>query len=95
MKLRFQIRRDTLREDSVAGLVLGVLSVPNGLATGLRAGVNPLAGLYAYMVGTITGAFFTSSVFMAFQAWGAMAMVVADVPAVHDASGPTPSWPGS
>jgi hypothetical protein len=49
------------------------------------------------MGGTITGAFFTSSESMAFQARGAMAMVmvVADVPAVHDASGPTPSWPGS
>ena len=88
MKLRLPIRRDTLREDSVAGLVLGVQSVPDGLASGLLAGVNPLAGLYAYMVGTITGAFFTSSAFMAVQATGAMSMVVADVPAVHDASDP-------
>jgi sulfate permease, SulP family len=40
------------------------------------------------MVGTITGAFFTSSTFMAVQGTGAMAMVVADVPAVHDASDP-------
>ena len=88
MKLRLPIRRDTLRADSVAGLVLGVQSVPDGLASGLLAGVNPLAGLYAYMVGTITGAFFTSSAFMAVQATGAMSMVVADVPAVHDASDP-------
>ena len=44
--------------------------------------------MYAYMVGTITGAFFTSSTFMAVQGTGAMAMVVADVPAVHDASDP-------
>ena len=89
MKLRFPIRRDTLREDSVAGLVLGVESVPDGLASGILAGVNPLAGLYAYMIGTITGAFFTSSAFMAVQATGAMSMVVAEVPAVHDASDPT------
>ena len=88
MKLRFPSRRDTLREDSVAGLVLGVQSVPDGLASRLLAGINPLAGLYAYMVGTITGAFFTSSAFMAVQATGAMSMVVADVPAVHDASDP-------
>ena len=88
MKLHFSIRRDTLRADSVAGLVLGVQSVPDGLASGLLAGVNPLAGLYAYMVGTITGAFFTSSAFMAVQATGAMSMVVADVPAVHDAKDP-------
>ena len=37
MKLRLPIRRETLR-DAAAGLVLGVQSVPNGLATGLRGG---------------------------------------------------------
>ena len=88
MKLRFPSRRDTLGEDSVAGLVLGVQSVPDGLASGILAGANPLAGLYAYMVSTITGAFFTSSAFWAVQATGAMSMVVADIPAVHDASDP-------
>ena len=41
----------TLREDSRAGLVLGVQSVPDGLATGLLAGLNPLSGLHAYIVG--------------------------------------------
>ena len=83
MGRRFPIRRDTLREDSVAGVVLGVQSVPDGLATGLLAGVNPLAGLYAYMVGTFTGALITSSSFMAIQGTGAMAMIVADVPGLH------------
>ncbi|MFN8034450.1 MAG: SulP family inorganic anion transporter [Acidimicrobiia bacterium] len=82
-RLRFPIRRDTLRADGVAGLVLGVQSVPDGLATGLLAGVNPLSGLYAYLFGTITGACVTSSAFMAVQATGAMAMVIADVDAVH------------
>jgi len=82
------IRRETLREDAVAGLVLGVQSVPDGLATGLLAGVNPLSGLYAYLVGTITGACVTSSSFMAIQGTGAMAMIVADVPAVHGAKDP-------
>ena len=68
-----------LRQDAVAGLVLGVQSVPDGLATGLLAGVNPLAGLYGYMVGTVTGALGTSSTFMAVQGTGAMAMLIADV----------------
>ena len=76
-------RRDSLRQDAVAGLVLGVESVPDGLAAGLLAGVNPVFGLNAYMVGTVTGALFTSATFMAVQATGAMAIVVADVPAVH------------
>ena len=67
-------RRETLREDSVSGLVLGVQSVPDGLATGLLAGVNPVSGLYAYIVGTIVGAVATSSAFMVVQATGAMAV---------------------
>jgi SulP family sulfate permease len=75
----------SIRQDAVAGVVLGVQSVPDGLATGLLAGVNPLAGLYGYLVGTATGALFTSSSFMAVQGTGAMAMVLADVGAVHDA----------
>jgi len=88
MKFRLPIRRDTLREDAVAGLVLGVQSVPDGLATGLLAAVNPLSGLYAYLVGTGSGAFFTGSSFMAIQATGAMAIIVADVPSVHHGSDP-------
>ena len=70
----------------MAGLVLGVQSVPDGLATGLLAGVNPLAGLYAYMVGTFTGALVTSSAFMAIQGTGAMAMIVADVPGLRESA---------
>ncbi len=77
-----------LRQDIPAGAVLGVESVPDGLATGLLAGVNPLAGLNAYMVGTVAGALVTSSSFMAVQGTGAMAILVADVDAVHDATDP-------
>ncbi len=86
--LRSLYNRKTLREDAVAGLVLGVESVPDGLAGGLLAGVNPVFGLYGYMVGTVTGALFTSATFMAVQATGAMAMVVADVPSVHSGEDP-------
>lgn len=82
------LRPSTLRQDGVAGLVLGVQSVPDGLATGLLAGVNPLSGLYAYMVGTFTGALVTSSAFMAIQGTGAMAMIVADVPQIHGSGEP-------
>jgi len=88
MKLRIPVRRDGLGKDAVADLVLGVESVPDGLAVGLLAGVNPLSGLYSYLFGTIGGSFFTSSAFMAVQATGAMAIVIADVPAVHSAADP-------
>ena len=88
LKLRALFSRETLKDDAVAGLVLGVESVPDGLAGGLLAGVNPVFGLYAYMMGTFTGGLFTSSSFMAVQATGAMAIVVADVGAVHGAEDP-------
>jgi sulfate permease, SulP family len=54
--------------------------------TSQLAGVSPLAGLYAYLFGTVGGSLFTGSAFMAVQATGAMAIVIADVPAVHSAS---------
>jgi SulP family sulfate permease len=85
VKFRVAIGRETLGKDAVAGLVLGVESVPDGLAAGLLAGVNPLSGLYAYMFGTIGGSLFTSSTFMAVQATSAMSIIVVDVPAVHSA----------
>jgi len=58
-----------------AGAALGLVSVPDGLAAGLLAGVSPVAGLYAYLVGTIAGATATSSAFMTVQATGAMAVL--------------------
>ena len=79
--------RKTLKQDAVAGLALGVVSVPDGLAGGLLAGVNPVFGLYGYMMGTLTGALFTSATFMAVQATGAMAIVVSDVPQVSGGEG--------
>ena len=59
-----------MRQDLVAGFVLGIESVPDGLASGLLAGVNPLAGVYGYMVGTVAGGLTTSSAFMAVQGTG-------------------------
>jgi sulfate permease, SulP family len=71
--------RRGLAKDGVAGVVLGVESVPDGLAAGLLAGVNPLAGLYAYLYGMVGAACFTGTTLMAVQATGAMSLVVADV----------------
>jgi SulP family sulfate permease len=88
VKNLLKVDRGTLQKDAAAGLVLGIVSVPDGLAAGLLAAVNPLSGLYAYMFGTLSGALATSSSFMAVQATGAMAIIVADVPAVHSASDP-------
>ncbi|MGL4254693.1 MAG: SulP family inorganic anion transporter, partial [Microbacterium sp.] len=70
--------RKTLGKDAAAGVVLGIEAVPDGLAAGLLAGVNPLAGLYAYLFGMVGAALATSSAFMAVQATSAMALVVSD-----------------
>jgi SulP family sulfate permease len=86
--IRRSLRSRWSRRDVTAGVVLGVQSVPDGLATGLLAGLNPSAGLYGYMVGTATGAVFTSSTFMAVQGTGAMAMVIADVPGLSGPNAP-------
>jgi SulP family sulfate permease len=77
-KVKGYFRAQTLRRDAVAGLVLGVESVPDGLAIGVLAGVNPLAGLYAYLFGMAGAAFFTASAFVAVQATGAMSLIVSD-----------------
>jgi SulP family sulfate permease len=80
--------RNTVREDLSAGVVLGIQSIPDGLAAGLLALVNPVYGLYSYMTGVFTGAFFTSSVFMSVQATSAMALIIASVPQVTQAPDP-------
>ncbi|MEA2024837.1 MAG: SulP family inorganic anion transporter, partial [Actinomycetota bacterium] len=64
--IRSVFRKETLKDDTVAGLVLGVESVPDGLAGGLLAGVNPVYGLYAYMVGTSTGGLVMAIVILVF-----------------------------
>jgi sulfate permease, SulP family len=74
----------------MAGLVLGIESVPDGLASGLLAGVNPVAGLYGYLFGMVGGALFTSTAFMAVQATGAMSIIIADVD-IADRDDPTRS----
>jgi sulfate permease, SulP family len=74
--------RGSLAQDLSAGLVLGIQSIPSGMANGLLAMVNPIYGLYGYMIGVLTGALATSSVYMSVQGTSAMALVIASVPEV-------------
>jgi len=87
MKRQF-INPKTIIPDLSAGLVLGIESIPDGMASGLLALVNPIYGLYGYMMGAFTGAFFTSSVYMSVQGTGAMALVIASVPQVRSGEDP-------
>lgn len=54
----------SLREDAVAGLNSAVGSVPDGMASSLLVGVNPIYGLYACMIGPIMGGVFSSTKLM-------------------------------
>lgn len=51
----------TLRADAAAGLNTAISSIPDGMASGILAGVNPIYGLYAAMAGPIAGGIFSSS----------------------------------
>ncbi len=85
---RFKFDRRTARPDLMAGVVLGVESVPDALASGVLAGVNPIYGLYAVMMGTPIGAIFSGSVYLSVQTTSAMALVVASVAAVTSGGSP-------
>jgi SulP family sulfate permease len=76
-------RAKKIAQDLRAGLVHGLVSVPDGLASGLLAGLSPITGLYGYMFGMVAGALATSSVLMSIQGTGAMAVIIADVPEIH------------
>ncbi len=47
--------RKHLKADAMAGLPGAISSVPDGMASGILAGVNPVHGLYASFIGPIAG----------------------------------------
>jgi SulP family sulfate permease len=55
-----------------------VTSIPDALGSAVLAGVNPIHGLYAIMVGTPVGALATGSVFMNVSITSAMALAVGE-----------------
>ena len=71
-----KIDRKTIGRDVLAGLTAAIAAIPDGMASAVLAGVNPIYGLYNLMVGTPVAALFTSSVYMAVINTSAMALVV-------------------
>lgn len=53
-----------LWKDSIAGLNTAIANVPDGMANGVLAGVNPVHGLYASMMGPFAGGCLASSQLM-------------------------------
>lgn len=68
--------RRIIGRDVLAGLTAAIAAIPDGMASAVLAGVNPIYGLYNLMVGTPVAALFTSSVYMAVINTSAMALVV-------------------
>ena len=66
--------RGNLVPDLIAGLTTGVANIPDAMASAILAGINPLQGLYAVMIGTPLGALFSSSAFMNVAATSALAI---------------------
>ena len=66
--------KKALRFDVVAGLPGAIASVPDGMAAGVLAGVNPIHGLYASMVGPLAGGTQTSTGLMVITTTGASAL---------------------
>jgi SulP family sulfate permease len=78
-------RRATLVQDGLAALNSALASVPDGLASGVLAGVNPIYGLYACLAGPIAGGLFSSTQLMVIATTSASALAagqaLAGVPA--------------
>lgn len=66
--------RASLRQDGIAGLNSALSSVPDGMAAGLLAGVNPVYGLYACTLGPIAGGVVSSTQLMVVTTTSASAL---------------------
>jgi SulP family sulfate permease len=71
-----KLNRKTLSSDIVAGATTALVTIPDGMASAILAGVSPVQGLYALMVGTPVAALTTSSEFMYVANTGALAVAV-------------------
>jgi SulP family sulfate permease len=67
-------RRATVGQDGLAGLNSALASVPDGLASGVLAGVNPIYGLYACLFGPIAGSLFSGTQLMLITTTSASAL---------------------
>ena len=74
MTTKSNTTRGNMVSDLIAGLTTGVANIPDALASSVLAGVNPVQGLYAVMVGTPLGAIFSSSAYMNVAATSALAI---------------------
>ena len=65
--------------ETVAGLAGAIGSVPDGMATAVLAGANPMAGLYASFAGPAVGGLLQSTTVMVIATTSAAAVTTAEV----------------
>ncbi len=74
-----KLNRKTITSDIIAGATTALVTIPDGMASAILAGVSPVQGLYALMVGTPVAAITLSSEFMYVANTGALAVAVGSV----------------
>ena len=72
-------KRSDLRQDVAAGLPGAIGSVPDGMATSVLAGVNPIYGLYASFAGRLFGGLTASTRLMVIAPTSAAALAAGSV----------------
>lgn len=66
------------RSELTASVTSAVAAIPDGMASGVLAGVNPVYGLYTLIVGMPTAALLASTQIMVFNTTSAMTLVASD-----------------
>jgi SulP family sulfate permease len=70
--------RQITSKDLIAGVTNAVTNIPDAMASAVLAGLNPIQGLYAIMIGTPVASLTTGSQVMTVAVTGAMALIVGD-----------------
>ncbi len=66
------------KSDLAAGLTSGIANIPDGMASAVLAGVNPVFGIYTVIVGTPVASLAISTQLMMFNTTSAMTLVAVD-----------------
>jgi SulP family sulfate permease len=66
-----------VKDDALAAVTSAVANIPDGMASGVLAGINPVYGLYTLMIGLPVSAILTSTHAMVFNTTSAMTLVAA------------------
>lgn len=74
---KFDFQKKNIGADAGAGLTMAIVAIPDAVASAILAGVNPIFGFNAYMIGMPVSGLFTSSQFMNCGLTTAMMLIVA------------------